>query len=476
MIILEISDTAIKAYQARIQRQRTSIVRVMLATFEPCSPQQEAVVKKLAGSRLWRSDEWIICLSRRQVILNPLSLPSHTDSEIRRMIALQLNHFTPYSREDILFDYSIIRKDPQGYTKVLVTVAEKTLIHRYLQWLSEFGIAIHRIAVSSYGLAHWYTAFAKSNGPDAILNLDDHTTEMCFVHEHTLAYARHLPFGLRDLLSGEHGSEEQKAKIMRDLWTQQVELSVDTYRNEQLGPPLQRILLVSDAGLSAPIIDLLGKQLSLPVDIVDPYNLVAWDKEAEGICRDRRDQSFLPALGFLMNPNSHQPNLMPHEVLNTKRSRSQLKALIHSIIAVVGLILLAIVALNFDIYRNTRVLKHLESQLAASQMQVAKAEKQIALLESLNSKVSNRILVVPVLTELLELAPEEVIFRVVQIDPTGVMSIQGFADTNNQVSDLQKALMGSALFHEVTLQYVTMRKMFQEEYADFKIICSLRAM
>jgi Tfp pilus assembly PilM family ATPase/Tfp pilus assembly protein PilN len=476
MTILEISDTAIKAYQVRVHRQRVSIVQVMLAVFEPGSSQQESAVKKLTGSRLWRSDEWMLSVSRRQVILKTLSLPSHADSELRRMIALQLIHFVPYSREDILFDYSIIGKDPQGYTKVLVTVMEKTLIHRWVRWLNDAGVPIHRIVVSSYGLAHWYAAFAKSSGPDAVLNLDAHATELCFVHEKTLTFARHLPFGLRDILAADHRQDRQQARAMEEMWIQQIRLSWDAYRMEQIGPPLRRIVLVMDAGLSPPIVDLLGQQLSLPVDIIDPYNLVTWERGVEVNCRERHDQSFVPALGFLMNPISRQPNLMPHEVLDTKRSLSRLKALIHGGVALISLIVFLGVALNFDIYRNARALKSLEARLTASEMLVTNAEKQINLMESLESKVNDRILVAPVLSRLMELAPEQVVFRAVQIDSAGVLSIQGFADTNNRVGDFQKSLISSPLFYAVTLQYVTMRKMFQQEYADFKIICSLKPM
>ena len=56
-------------------------------------------------------------IPRRLGILRQMTLPASDDIEINKMVGLQIINKVPYSREDIIYDYSIIEKRPAATPK-----------------------------------------------------------------------------------------------------------------------------------------------------------------------------------------------------------------------------------------------------------------------------------------------------------------------------------------------------------------------
>ncbi|MFH0911158.1 MAG: hypothetical protein V1918_06625, partial [Planctomycetota bacterium] len=98
-------------------------------------------------------------IPRNLITLRNVAFPSHDPLEISKMVELQATRQTPYSRGDIIIKHSIIEKDPSGYSKVLLAIAHKDVINRYLKIIDKTAITPSLFTLSSQGVCSYYEAY-----------------------------------------------------------------------------------------------------------------------------------------------------------------------------------------------------------------------------------------------------------------------------------------------------------------------------
>ncbi|MFH1847629.1 MAG: pilus assembly protein PilM, partial [Candidatus Omnitrophota bacterium] len=174
--------------------------------------QVEKAVKDLfAEFRISRRLPVFVIIPRRLVTIRNLKLPSVSRDELSEMARLQAAKQLPYPPNELISDYRVIKKTPDGYSHLALAIAHRNVIERYLTILDNARVSPEQITVSSEALIEWFmatkAASKKSPGPTAIIDIDSSFAEVAITEGGGLQLSRsfsyHAPNNWKEKLQDE---------------------------------------------------------------------------------------------------------------------------------------------------------------------------------------------------------------------------------------------------------------------------------
>ena len=465
---IEFSDTHVVLLRTLISRGAPVLTHAEIVRLGGARDEDLArALTALVGDK--PVDNLKVLIPGRYVIFKQITLPSHTGEEIQRMIGLQIGHLGPFSVGEIVHSHAVLEKSPSGYAKVLLAIIQKENVERYLKALHKAKLASQKLVLGSQGIVQWLRYQKKharpaDHGGLMILDLDADNTEISFCRNDKLFFSRNIRFGARDL-EGDHVN----------LFMEQIGLTLGAYRKEEMGPAIEKILVVANCPAREVLAEKLKEYYRIPVEVVSSLDHVQQDKGfamPEAVTRE--GISLTRGLGFCLNPGGEPVmNLMPREVLDTHVSKANRLVLVKFLLALGLAGLLTAVTVTMRLHFGREYLKTIEQRINETEARVGQAKQQVERLRSLDQIQGGRILFNDVLRELYRLTPPDISFHSLNLDGKGNFEIQGYAQTGAAVNQFQNKLVASRLFSNVTLLYATKRVRFREEYTEFKIVCQL---
>lgn len=488
---IEITDAHIKLVQAAVSRGDAVLTYCDVREIVQYSdPEVSRMIASMVANGKIRARDLIGTIPRRFAILRHLTLPSHADEEIKKMINLQIIKQVPYPREDVILDYTVLSKESTGYSKVLVFAVHKEVIGRYLRIFNDAGLPIQRLTLSSVGLMRWFVfqqsrARQKNISPAVIINVDTLNTEICFCHRQKLLFSRSINFGARDLTEAGIGN-----------LVEEINLTMATYAKENIGENISRVVLVSSLAQIATLRERMEAenktfisgaesggnvaaarglhQHSISLETFNPLANIPQKKSfKKPIILEQAGVSLAVGLGLVLQKPEGLINLIPSEVSSTRKDRQRRQEWFRLIILLVGVVLLSVSTIAVKIYKNSMYLQRLRGRISEAEPIVREVKEKIRRLDFIKERFNPVATGIDIIRELYNLAPVEVSFSMVHLGEDGTLDLQGTSETGSGVNVLQKRLVDSSLFGNVTLQYATKRKIFKGELTDFKITCHL---
>lgn len=467
--VIEITDTHVKFIQAKNVRSKPAISACELRALSHFTDDE--VVKLMAECVYTKNvpqESLILVIPRRWAILRQLSLPSHQDAEIEKMLKLQLVNQTPYDIEDIIFGYELLERLPTGYSKVLVIIIQKEVAKRYLALAARCGLHPGQLYLSSNGLLDWLL-FQESKktfdikSPIAVINVDASSTEISFINDKKMYFSRQITLGSRDL-NGD--------SLLN--YYDQLDLSFVSYKKEHMGPEPKKVFLISTVAEAVLLKDKIEKEMKIPVDVLSGTESVLGQKNINlASLKNQSGISLGVPLGFLLSEASKPVNLMPQEVRDTKKSHQRRKELIQLAVLSVLIVVVGVLSAGIKLYQKSAIVSDLEGKIALTKDKISSAEKIVDFSRKLEKELAGRPFLPDVIMELYKLAPPEVSFRSIQLVERNQFSLQGYAETGSGVTEFQTKMLKSPFFKDVSLQFATKRRIFNSEVTDFKINCRL---
>lgn len=449
---LEISASQIKLAQAE---KHSGLIKKLIVS----------EIKSDSEARIALKGEFIILAVPRQFLtLRIIRLPSKDTKEIEKMVSLQLPKQIPWPVEDIVFDYSVIEKEPSGYSKVLLNICQKETIQRCLRILSQSSLSASRITLTSEGICRWYQSFTQKNkikdsGAVVILDIDAKNTDICFYERENLIFSRLISFGTADL-------QAENSEIL----IEEVQRTISALQRDQVTLQLSKILITTALNVSKVFMEKLKLEFSCAVEAVNPLKDLQLDKEASlasvltsGSC------SVTSILGLALGKVKDEINLLPEEEKKIVLQKNKIKDLIS--LGILFLLMLGFFtfALVVKIYKKQAYLKKLEQILKEDSPKAKNVETSLKKLELLKERLNPRGSTIEVIYELYNLIPDTISLSVFSFEEGKLITLQGTSSNMSDVFNFQSILEKSPYFKNVEVKYASKRKLRQAEITDFRI-------
>lgn len=462
--VIEITDTHIKLLQSKTIRGKEEVSLCDVKILQRFTDEEiMGLLSDITMAKRINADQLVAVIPRRLAILKHMKLPSTQDSEIHKMVGFQLVNQIPYTLDDVVYDQIVLEREASGYTRVLVMVIHKEVIQRYLNFFNKWGIKLKYLTISSLGLMAWLAYQEKEKSIDTlsavvVMNIDVVHTEICFCYNQKLIFSRNIALGARDL------NEENMVGLLHQL-----ELSLGSYKKENMGPEVSRVVIVSSFKEVAFLKERIEEEFKLPAQVLGDTHHIAFHKNVALASYQSQGVSFSVCLGLVQTPVKNLINFIPSEVQDTEKSKLRQQEWVKLLLFLFVALALSAGILGVDIFRKEVFLKQLEKKHQEIKLKVTKAKGMMDAVTLLDKEFSQRIFVPELVEKLYQFLPQGVTLRTLELDEKGFLTLQGYAKLGSEVNTLQSNLVKSANFKEVNLQFATKRKIFNYELTDFKI-------
>ncbi len=461
--VIEIGPNWLKSAQVERGSKGPRIIQMRARELLSSSDGEiSQAIKNLFEDLRLNPNHLITSIPRESVTIRYLSLPSTKETELREMVGFQASRQVPFNPEDLVFDYKVIGSPHEGYSWVMLVVAQREKVERCLKLLQDAGLEPERIGLSSEALFDFYLAYKASQdqateGCIALIDVDLSSTSLELIDEGKLLYTRSIPLGIHHLLQG------RRSEPLHEL-LKEIGLSLRAYQKEKRGERPEKLVLSK----SPPLPQLkreLKKEIGLPVEVIDPF------KGIEGVTPIDWSQEISPlsVLGLAVGHPGISMDLLPQEVKEKRKAQSRKRELIR-----MGLTLSLIAMVSFGLFyhsslRENSYLDHLTSQVELTQPLARRVELMKERVDLFQDQMDRRGSVLDVLRELYRIIPHSISLRTFIYEKNRSVTLKGTAIALSDCFELIPKLEASSLFKGVTVKYASKRKMGRGELTDFQI-------
>lgn len=404
----------------------------------------------------------VICLPRQAVNVRLFDLPSGDPQEISDMVELQIARQTPYSRDEIVFDYRVFRSDKEGYTRVMLVIAQTGVVRQKYRFLEDAGLSVSLVTTTTDG---WIAAMQegklsfgqRSSGATVFLDIDLTSIDLVILNQGVPLFSRSLSVGAGQLMAGD--------ERLRDKAVQEIAMAMETFRNEMPSVPIGALAFAGAGGTNATLAKHLESALGLEIVPITGAGASAYDM----VGAEAGEIALTGIIGAATVPEALQINLTPESV--QLRKSVMVKARQLTMMAILAMAVFGLVSL-FVMSRLNRQKVYLDELNAMIEKTTADADR----IEGMRRKVilvSERmaIYMIPAqaLVELLRLVPDTMAFTSIQITEASQLVCRGTAETVADTVRLVNAMEASSLFQNVK----NTRTVSGKDRTEFEIACDL---
>ena len=217
-------------------------------------PQPESLASSVALAmndlKATRTDI-TLSIPKAWVIIKTAEFPSTVKENLADVLSYELDRLTPFSPEEALYDFRILKDDAEKLT-ILLMAAKADLIHQYTDALKERGVNVSRVTANLTGMGTLCRYIEK--GTDTIfMEIDKNEFEgALFVDGY-----------ITGILTGGFPSENEKSKI--DTISGEILPLLDAVKTQGKSPRIVFRL----KGLSPSFQEQLKLQMNVPLKILN---------------------------------------------------------------------------------------------------------------------------------------------------------------------------------------------------------------
>lgn len=453
---VEIDDNYIKVVEAETVKGKKMICGLICKPISLQDPENAAAqIREVFQSFKTMPGHIMLNIPRHLVTARFLKIPSVADEEINKIMKLESIKHLPYTDENVIYGYRIIEKMDDGYSRVLLVIAQSESVNNIIGILNKAGIkGLSFLSLSSEALYLWYMLVMEGKEKEnaMVVNLDVGHIDINIIEESKLVFTRGIVCDTKD------------TRILSKA-ANEIEISMNTYRKES-SSSIGKVILTGQVADSEDLKAALSKKLKVPVEIMDQKAGIPF---AEGIKIEDENVSFAEPFGLLLRPEDIMINLIPSEA----REEVQYSLLRTNLITAAFLALLFVVIIlgifvkklhDRYVYMST-----INTQLKKISPTVESARKMLKDIKIIQEMMGRKPLAVDVLSEVYTITPANVSLTMIGFESGKDLVLRGGAPELSEVLKYVAALEKSSCFEGAKVKYANKRVVDNREIVDFEI-------
>jgi Tfp pilus assembly PilM family ATPase/Tfp pilus assembly protein PilN len=432
----------------------------------------EILKETLSNFKVKQLSKFVFILPTTAFISKNVDVPSKEEEEIRKIVELQANRNTPYSREELVVDYLCMDTPKEHYTNVLLIIVNRAVIQKYFKILSDAGIEAERVTIAQEGMGNSYYELGQINANgDAIggIHISGDSSNLTVFEKKQATFVRSIPVGGRQLRVKK---EEALLDFLREL-----NKSMVAYQNQRTGKPLKSVVVTG----SIKELDFLKEEMrqSIPFLFASniPIQMVSYEKKfrfsdtTQHNLEANTDTSFFEIISCLAVRSKLKLDLTPKEIKLKRRFRERGQNIITMGITIMALFLMISVFLVTKIYLKRAYLDKLNALHQSTHEKALTLEETSTQSRFLRSFLQERGKSLFIFEKVTNLVDNDVYLSNLAVDGEGVIKLKGTAESLSRVFNFVTDLENSGYLADVTTNQTKSRKQGGRDVADFEIEC-----
>lgn len=434
-VAVEVAGGWLKLAEVSVSRRGVRVERVLVEKSGDEEPTADSVRQFVRQAGV-EGQPVVACVPRQAVTVRFIDLPSTSPREVADMIELQIGRQTPYSTEEIVYGYRILSTGREGYTRVMLVIAQRSAIRQRFHLLEEAGLRVHRMSVSSEGLVGWFRRAGA--GADAaatlIVDVDAAYSEILVIAGGDVQYSR-------SILGGAAQVEADAERLV-----QEVERALAAWRGEEHAEVPARILLAG-AGAQVPgLAAAIEAACRLPVEAAVYREAFVSGATLEALSAPAaRGVSATAVLGAASGADGLQIDLTPEAVRERERLEDTARLLTRLGMRLMAILMLVAILVLVKLHQKREYLDGLQARTRETLQPVAEIERMQQQTALVKERLDRRNAPLNVLAEVQRLTPDSVYLTLVQTESDRVVT-RGVAEGQSEVFAFVSALESSPLF------------------------------
>lgn len=391
---------------------------------------------------------------RHLVTVRFLKLPSTDEEEIAKIVKIESLKHIPYADENIIYGYKIIEKREDGYSNVLLAIAQANTINGFIEMLNEAHLETESISLGAEGLFLWYilTAEDREKEDAMLVNIDSGHIDIDVVREGKLVFTRGVIYDAKDVSATE--------KIV-----DQIKVSLAAYHKES-PKGVDKIILTGTSDKAKECEGALKEISKTPVAIIDQMENLPISEDAH---MELNDASFVELFGLSLTPEDIKINLMPEGLLEEDRVNRSKKNITVTLTLMLLTITIIFGLVMKKLHDKAVVLSYINRELSKIEPRVTKARKMMKDIDVIGKELERKPLAIDILREVYKATPPGISLNVLDFESNNTLTIRGTAPALSEIFKYVTALEGSPYLDNVKVKYATKRVVEDRELADFEI-------
>ena len=372
----------------------------------------------------------ILIIPRYQVTLRFIELPSVDSSEIKNMAEFQALKELPYSKEEIITSFRNMGSYKKGFSYIMLAIAKRQLIEDMMKERKARpeSIALETEALYLYLLKKEVIKYDKVS---LVLDIHKDYSEIMVTDKTKPVFSR----GFRN-----------EAGLMEEI-----NRSLLFYKRDKANKDIEEVFVTYPSSLSIDNVRPYMKEyFSVPVNFHE-YK------------KDSNNLNFPFAI-----------ELLPGEYIEKRVNKENMRqAFFTYFLLLVTAVMLASLFI-FRMHEKNNLINMLTKKDNEIRKDAGQLNTFLKKTDMLKSQSSEGELIISILKESYELVPGDIVISGLNYDGKDVLYYKGNARDMPGVFNFIKILEKSKYFKKVEVKYATMKKVGNQELADFNIACRVK--
>jgi Tfp pilus assembly protein PilN len=424
-------------------------------------------LKRFWSERGLEPGEVVVAVPEALTTLRTFTLPATDPKEVRAIVELQAERYTPYAKEEILTDWVMLESGLSGYSKVLVVVVHQDVVHRALRLLQGMGWPLERVGFELEGLGHWLRGAIQPDdekGKLLVAEMERETTAVAVFQAGKLLHHRSLALGMEVL---EEGSEAGPNRFVAEF-----QRTLEAFEIEGLDRQGMEIVLTGLATQMPAFGVTLQQALDLAVRVVPMSDGIPLDDRVRMDPQTLQAASFASLIGLALGDGTVDltPKALRLERTFEIRSRAILQV---GCQVLAGLLLVSfwMIGRAYEDQRYLAWLTQQQAKLAQEAKELSNFLDQVKMVEEWMA-YSDELL--EAMDELQKKTPHTIRWTSLAYQKGDRIHLKGLSPEVPKVFDFVAELKKSQRFSDVQARRTNPVKVQEEDWIEFEIVCTLR--
>ncbi|MFQ5864140.1 MAG: pilus assembly protein PilM [bacterium] len=432
-------------------------LKVKFLSSESDEEIRKVLRENLQEMGLKRGHRVTISIPRHSVHAKILRLPSHDTEELRKMAFYHLQKDIPLAFQEVVYDVRLIAREPDGYARIMVVMARKQAIKRYMKLCQSEGLVVDAIRLNIEAIYQSFLQFledlpAIDSKCMALVDVDFSATNVIIIDRGKFLFCRSVGKGVEDLMERMVGPHRS---MVYDTWIDELSKGIsDTiaiFEANSTDPPVEYIALTGWLPRVQNLTQKLMENLNVPVSWFDLMIPLGHFTETSTETAQHHWFSISTLLGMAGARDQNLMDLRPVEERQNRRRRDLIRQSIYTGLLLIYLLALVLGTAKFALHRRHLAVTNLEEKIVALRPQVEIVNKWQKLQQSLENQLGSTELTCALIAQLLEKLPSGVEISSLTFSRGERLLLRGVARDLASVFNLPQMLVQQPAFGEAVI-------------------------